>query len=55
VSFTFCYALIFVDTYAHTLLLEVISIFQTGLQEHISYHFETKWFMMAFWYCLLLH
>jgi hypothetical protein len=28
VSFTFCCALIFVDTYAHTLLLEVISIFQ---------------------------
>jgi hypothetical protein len=28
VSFTFRCALIFVDTYAHTLLLEVISIFQ---------------------------
>jgi hypothetical protein len=27
VSFTFRCALIFVDTYAHTLLLEVISIF----------------------------
>jgi hypothetical protein len=27
VSFTFLCALIFVDTYAHTLLLEVISIF----------------------------
>jgi hypothetical protein len=28
VSYTFRCALIFVDTYAHTLLLEVISIFQ---------------------------
>jgi len=31
VSFTFRCALIFVDTYAHTLLLEVISIFQLSL------------------------
>jgi len=28
VSFTFRCALIFIDTYAHTLFLEVISIFQ---------------------------
>jgi len=28
VSFTFRCAFIFVDTYAHTLLLEVISIYQ---------------------------
>jgi hypothetical protein len=31
VLFTFSCALIFVDTYAHTLLLEVISIFQMEL------------------------
>jgi len=30
VSFTFHCALIFVDTYSHTLFLEVNSIFQSG-------------------------
>jgi hypothetical protein len=36
VSFTFRCALIFVDTYAHTLLLEVISNFQLGTQSLFS-------------------
>jgi hypothetical protein len=33
VSFTFRCALIFVDTYAHTLFLEVNSIFQFGTRK----------------------
>jgi hypothetical protein len=36
VSFTFRCTLIFVDTYAHTLFLEVNSIFQYGIKQEFS-------------------
>jgi len=38
VSFTFRCALIFVDTYAHTLFLEVNSIFHLCCQKSCSIH-----------------
>jgi hypothetical protein len=62
VSFTFRCALIFVDTYAHTILLEVISIFHKSFEKSVREFYEAFTHvnliisMLSFIYlCVIIH